>query len=410
MYTKNAEERLIREAVREILRSSDVSRSPSLRRTLVVENKVSDWQLAQIYAFGGRGLLTESQNYRAKLLIESVLSGLVSAANWMGNKASQGMQYLQQAGRDAVQGAGKVLTAVLKQIPRGEELFDLLKDFSQDIGTKMGEFVQDAIQELTGFVEAKKESFVGIIFGSPPEGEVLSKLERLKETTLASFEKAKDKLSKVKEFFDLVYKGDGVNAVKLLSAHREFLGSVAKVIVKIIIEASETVKKKIAEIGIKWFGANVKGQFLRALITILGSDAGSENVLDAGLDLWSAGKKLLGGVSLSLERGSEAEKKILKIFPELVYGIISGDNITEILTRIGLSQGLDVKAIQKLWQKAISQVVNIIKKYLGENIKKNLPRVGVDPESKTGKAIMIGLSGVLGFAKGGLTPDSLRDS
>lgn len=407
MYARNTDESLIREAVREILRSSEVSRSPALRRTLVTESRVSDWQLAQMYAFGGRGLLTESQNYRAKILMESLIGGLASAVSWVGGKASQGLSYLRQVGEDAVEGAGKVLTAVLKQIPKGEEIFDLLKDFSQDIGTKIGEAVADSVDELANFINEGKDKFIDLIFGSSIEAGVISKIEQIKEKALKSLEKAQDKANKVKEFFELVIKGQGSKAMVLLQSERAILGSIAKFVIKVIIDLSETVKQKIVQVGMRWFGSNIKGQFLRALITVLGADAGSEGTLDAAIDLMKAGNKLANGVSITLERGSEAAEKILKIFPEIVYGVISGDNITEILARVGLNS--DPKAVVKLVQKGISQVVNIVKKYLGDNIKKYLPRAGVDPDSKTGKAIMMGLSAILGLAKGALTDKNYRE-
>ena len=162
------DEQLIRETVREILHSNNISRSPTLRFAMMGESGISDWDLARVYARGGRSLLTESQRSRGKLLMEGLWSGITSAASWLGGAvasgATKGIASLKKLGNDAIEAAGKAFTRILDSIPGGKAAYEMLSSFSADLAEKIGEYIKGALMEFANFMIEKKNDIVAFVF------------------------------------------------------------------------------------------------------------------------------------------------------------------------------------------------------------------------------------------------------
>jgi hypothetical protein len=401
MRSANMNETLLRETIREILRKSDISRDVVSRRIMMGEVAISDWDLARAYARGGRTLMTESQRYRGRILMEGLVQGIVNAAKWLGRSVSNGWASLKKMGSDAIDAAGRVFTMMLEAIPGGKEAFEMIKDFTAEVADQISEYIKEALKEFGEFIMEKKEEIIGAIFKGASDPGVIDKI---KELGAKAVEDAGEKVAEVKKFFtDLVSSPEA--AVKALFSARGILSKVAKIVINVILSSSKELRNKISN-GVMNAGANTKsGKLVVRLMTLISVDMGGEEVLKAASNVWASIKGLKkGGVSLD-----HAGREFTAVLPDIAQGLISGEGALEPIIRSIVG---DPAAAAKLLKNAIKMTFNALKNLaLGKKgLEKALQKLSIDPDSNLAKAITMAAEETLGAAGGaaGVSESVLR--
>lgn len=354
------------------------------------EASLSDWDLARTYARGGRTLLTESQRGRGRLLMEGLLQGLADAAGWIGVKVGSAAAKLKQLGKDALESAGKALTALLEKIPGGEAAFEMLKDFSSDTAEKIGDYIKDALVEFADFLVEKKDAILTAVFKGAADPGIATKIKELAEKAA---EGAKDKADEIKGFIDSIV-NDPAAAVKALFGSRETLGELAKKIVEVILSSSEKVKGAItgAIMKVEFFSTK-PGKLVMRLMTLMSADMGGEQVIVAASRVWKSIKGI-GKTGVSLDHVGREFRDAL---PDVVKGLVGGEGAVEQIIRSAVG---DPSAAAKLMKNSIKMCFNALKKLVDSNMEDALKKIGLDPEGKVGKAVAAGVGALVGAAGG----------
>jgi len=146
---------------------------------------MTDYQLMEVYFSRRRGLLNESHNWRAQLIMEGVLDGLLSLGKAAFNKgvdiaasvakagAEAAVEVAKDLGKDVkaiangvktVAGnVGDILTYIIMKLPGGEELLTFVKDYASKLGGFLKEALASVGEKLQGWAESTKKWFLSYL-------------------------------------------------------------------------------------------------------------------------------------------------------------------------------------------------------------------------------------------------------
>lgn len=381
----------------------------NVTRPALLESSMGDWEIAQAYASGRSALLTESSRVRGRLLMEGFMSGLAAAGSWLvsvGTSAGQavvdGYNDIKRLGKDALDAAGKILTKILREIPKGEALFEMLKDFSDDVIEKIVEYAQEAAGELAKWLTDSKDVIITRTFESVSDPGVKDRIKEFAKEAYANVkEQAKEQVDAFKEFFKLLLDNPVSAAKKLMSLlaglGRGFWSEIARRIIVIIFKYSASARTKIRDAILQFdlFKGN-KGLFIMRLISILtfdtAGDKSADKVIGSAVGLYNAAK-MIGG-AIGFDRN---DRLLIDVIPDVVKGLISGENSIELAVRSKMG---DPTAITKLIKNGIGLAFAALKKIVATQVEKWIQSAGLDPEKGTGKGIMTGLETMFSVATG----------
>ena len=406
-YRNVQDEKLIREAVREILRSNDITRNSTLRHVMMGGSGMSDWDLVREYARGGRSLLTESQRSRGRSLVENLWNGITGAASWLGGAVAsgtkRGIASLKKLGKDAIDAAGRVFTKILDSIPGGKAAYEMLSDFSAEVAEKIGEYIKNALIEFADFMIEKKNDIVSFVFKGAAEPGIFAKIKEIGEEAISEL---KDKggavVDTVKEFITLLNDNPIAAAKKLFEA-REILGEIAKRIIDAILKTSKSAKQSISNaiMGVDFFRTK-PGKLVLRLMSLLSADMGGQAVIRAASRVWSSIKGIskVGGIDID-----RVDREIQDSLSDIVKGLVSGDGAIEQIIRASIG---DPGAAAKLLKNAIKMTFNAIKNRVEDGTDEFIKEIGLDPESAIGKGVAAGIGAIVGAAGGALGVEESR--
>ena len=379
--------RVIKEEVKRLSRSPDVVIKRYVREA-IAEGMLTEWDIALQYARGG-SLLSESQEARGRLLVESLFQGTVEALKWAGQKIGKGVQAILSAGGEALDAAGKALMSLLEMIPGGRSAFEFLKDFSGEAADKIKGAVVEAAKEFGEFIDDKKEEILSAVFKAGAED--TSVVEDLRKMIEAGEKKLGGDAEKVKEWFE-DFKKDQVKAAKDFFQFRQVLGVIVQKAVEKILAARGDVAKKITGVfESAGFTKSKLGMFFLRVLSFFSGDMGGEETIEAAGKMWSAGKKL-GSGKVDIEHRGRA---LVEIIPKMVKGLVGGTSALEGVVRAAVG---DPKALTDLFKNAIRLVTAALKKVVKASGVAAVKAADVDPEGRLGKTVTDAVVDLLGTA------------
>jgi hypothetical protein len=379
--------RVIKEEVKRLSRSPDVVIKRYVREA-IAEGMLTEWDIALQYARGG-SLLSESQEARGRLLVESLFQGTVEALKWAGQKIGKGVQAILSAGGEALDAAGKALMSLLEMIPGGRSAFEFLKDFSGEAADKIEGAVVEAAKEFGEFIDDKKEEILSAVFKAGAED--TSVVEDLRKMIEAGEKKLGGDAEKVKEWFE-DFKKDQVKAAKDFFQFRQVLGVIVQKAVEKILAARGDVAKKITGVfESAGFTKSKLGMFFLRVLSFFSGDMGGEETIEAAGKMWSAGKKL-GSGKVDIEHRGRA---LVEIIPKMVKGLVGGTSALEGVVRAAAG---DPKALTDLFKNAIGLVTAALKKVVKASGVAAVKAADVDPEGRLGKTVTDAVVDLLGTA------------
>lgn len=320
--------------------------------------------------------------------MEGLLQGLADAAGWIGVKVGSAAAKLKQMGKDALDAAGKALTALLEKIPGGEAAFEMLKDFSSGVAEKIGDYITGALVEFADFLVEKKDAILAAVFKGAADPGIAAKIKELAEKAV---EDAKEKADEIKGFVESII-SNPVAAVKALLGSRKTLGGLAKKIVEVILSSSEKVKSSItgAIMKVEFFRTK-PGKLVMRLMTLVSADMGGEQVITAGARVWKSIKGI-GKTDVDIDH---AGREFRDALPDVVKGLVGGEGAVEEIIRSAVG---DPTAAAKLMKNSIKMCFNALKKIVDSNMEGALKEIGLDPKGIVGKAVAAGVGALVGAA------------
>lgn len=320
--------------------------------------------------------------------MEGLWQGLANAASWVGIKVGDAAKKIKELGKDAIDAAGRALTWILSQIPRGEEVFEMLKEFTSDVAEKIGDYIKDALKEFADYFLENKEKIIGSIFKAGSDSGVKEKIEQLiSDAKNAASENAQE----IKDWIASVISNPADAAIKLFSS-RGVLGNAAQIVTKLILRHSKSASKAVQGLAFQFFGTK-PGKLVMRLITLMSLDMGGDEILQAAGRVWKAAKGL-SSTKLDLDHvGRDLEDTL----PDIVQGLISGEGAIEQIIRSAVG---DATAAVNLLKNAIKLSFNALKKVAAAKLPNALAAIKIEPESKTGKVVGAGILALIGAAEG----------
>lgn len=356
-----------------------------VRTVMQDESLLSEWDLALSYA-KGNFLLSESANARGKLIVEALMPNLDAAINWVGQKTGSAWQKLKSVSGEALDSAGKALMLLFESIAGGKEAFEMIKSFSGEAADKIQSLVEKAIKEFSAFIESKKKQLLEIVLSGVDS--VKSKIDEL-------MKKAEKKPAQ-KAFLDACKKHSVSDAIKVIMGDgRVEVAPVASVLVMMILDTNQKVKKKLEETfeNFEFFKSKL-GTLTVRLMALLSSDMSGEDVIVAASKLWQSIGGIMKGAASDV---SDSSKELIQSIPSIVKGLVSGSSPIESIIRITIG---DPTAAVNLLKNAIKTIMKSLSKVVDKKGPDILKKLKIDPDGKIGKAILAGMKGLIGSGGG----------
>lgn len=308
---------------------------------------ISEHDLISKYVNGY--LLNESYNIKAQILLENWWQGFKNAFSWITGKtidivgfASGSPIALSSVGVDArflEEELKIILFRAIEKIPGGEFITQILTTFSlemiKDIKEKIGQTIQEYIENFIGFLRDQKEgllnSFINISFG---EEDILKKVKTF-------FADQKDEASKkISETLKTLQKG---NILEKLALGRGVIAKFVSVCTSITLKSN-----KSDEILNKWmdkpFFKGPAGKLFSRIITIMAINPESKysdedtkedpnkvgfKIFKVARNIWITLRSLFENESDTGNIDEAFRDELKEFLPDVIEGLVSGDSTIE---------------------------------------------------------------------------------